>query len=146
MLWLMNDKGELLLARRADHKTQDPGLWGPSVTGKLEPGESYRDAAIREAHEELALTPGSYNIGFLLETDFNHPDGELRKFQIFIARINNATIRTLRTDTNEVAALRWLDIPSIRKLLLDTPGRTIVASAFVLWEQIFEALQSTSHS
>jgi isopentenyldiphosphate isomerase len=48
MLWLANEQGELLLARRAGHKKQDPGLWGPSVTGKVEPGENFERALVRK--------------------------------------------------------------------------------------------------
>lgn len=141
MLWLVNRKGELLLARRADHKAQDPGLWGPSVTGKLESGETFEQAVIREAQEELALDPRSFSPAFLLETDFAHPDGELRKFKIFTAQISDKTIQALRSDADEVAELQWLPIEKIKELLRSKPGETVVASAFVLWEHIFEALE-----
>jgi 8-oxo-dGTP pyrophosphatase MutT (NUDIX family) len=140
MLWLANEKGELLLARRADHKAQDPGLWGPSVTGKLEPEETFEEAVVREAEEELALSPNTYSPRYLFETDFQHPDGELRRFRIFTAKISDDTIATLKFDTNEVAELRWLQIEDIKALLNSKPGEKVVASAFVLWNQIFEAL------
>ena len=141
MLWLSNNKGELLLARRADHKVQDPGLWGPSVTGKLETGETFEDAVLREAYEELALNPESYIPKFLFETDFNHPDGELRKFKVFTATIDDEVIQTLKFDTTEVAEIKWMTIGDIKSLLLSNPGETVVASAFTLWSQIFEALE-----
>jgi isopentenyl-diphosphate delta-isomerase len=141
MLWLVNDKGELLLARRADHKAQDPGLWGPSVTGKLEVGETFEDAVVREAEEELALNPNSYTASCLFDTDFNHPDGELRKFRVFTAFIPDAMIQTLKFDTNEVAEIRWMSIDAIKELLNSKPGEMVVASAFVLWNRIFDALE-----
>lgn len=146
MLWLVNDKGELLLARRADHKAQDPGLWGPSVTGKLEADETFEAAVVREAEEELALGPNSYIPNYLFETDFHHPDGELRKFKVFTAALSDELIKTLRFDTNEVAEIKWLPINEIKRLLNSKPGETVVASAFVLWGQIFEALEKRESS
>ena len=141
MLWLRNDKGELLLARRADHKKQDPGLWGPSVTGKVEKGETFEEAAIREAEEELCLKPGTYTPIHLFPADFRHPDGELRKFEVSAATILDDIIQKLTFDTNEVAELKWLPLDEVKKLLTTKPGEVIVASAFVLWKKIFDALE-----
>jgi isopentenyl-diphosphate Delta-isomerase len=141
MLWLVNEQGQLLLARRADHKSQDPGLWGPSVTGKVEAGESFEQAAVREAEEELDLKPHAYKPDFLFATDFNHPDGETREFKVFIAEVPNTINDQLRIDLNEVAEIKWLSVNDIRKLLRGSPGDMIVASAFVLWDQILEALE-----
>lgn len=141
MLWLVNEKGELLLARRADHKSQDPGLWGPSVTGKLEAGETFEETVVREAEEELALSPRAYSPKYLFETAFDHPDGEQRIFKVFTATISDDVAKTLRFDTNEVAEIKWLSVAAIKELLQSKPGELVVASAFVLWDQIFEALE-----
>jgi isopentenyl-diphosphate delta-isomerase len=142
MLWLTNENGELLLARRADHKKQDPGLWGPSVTGKVEPGESFEVALVREADEELALKADAYTYKFLFETDFAHPDGETRQFKVYIANVPGSIIEQLTIDTNEVAEIKWMSVERIKELLKSKPGELVVASAFVLWNQIFEALEA----
>jgi isopentenyl-diphosphate delta-isomerase len=141
MLWLANEKGELLLARRADHKKQDPGLWGPGVTGKVEPGESFEEALVREADEELALRADTYTYRFLFETDFAHPDGETRQFKVYVANIEGSIKEQLSIDANEVAEIKWMSIESIKELLKSKPGELVVASAFVLWNQIFDALE-----
>lgn len=142
MLWLVNEQGELLLARRADHKRQDPGLWGPSVTGKVEPGENFEEAIVREAEEELALEAGTYSFKFLFETDFAHPDGETRQFKVYLTEVSNTIIDHLSIDTNEVAEIKWMSIPNIKELLKSKPGELVVTSAVVLWNQIFEALEN----
>ncbi len=141
MLWLANETGELLLARRADHKKQDPGLWGPSVTGKVEPGENFEEALVREADEELALKANTYTFEFLFETDFAHPDGETRQFKVYLANVHGSITEQLTIDTNEVAEIRWMSIADIKAILNSQPGELIVASAFVLWNQIFDALE-----
>jgi isopentenyldiphosphate isomerase len=141
MLWLINEDGELLLARRADHKKQDPGLWGPSVTGKAEPGETYEETVVREADEELALKADQYEPKFLFETDFDHPDGELRHFKVYAANVPKAIIGELMIDANEVAVIKWMPVPEIKKLLESKPGELVVASAFVLWDQIFDSIE-----
>ena len=48
-------RGRLLLQKRAAGKEIQPGKWDTSVGGHLESGESYPEAAVREAAEELGL-------------------------------------------------------------------------------------------
>lgn len=50
-----NDRGEVLLQRRADTGFLD-GHWDLSATGHLEYGESMQTCGVREAEEEVGLT------------------------------------------------------------------------------------------
>ncbi len=52
---VLDRSGRLLLQRRSPRKDIQPGRWDTSVGGHLEPGEGYREAAIREMEEELGL-------------------------------------------------------------------------------------------
>jgi 8-oxo-dGTP diphosphatase len=49
-------EGRVLLVRRAGHKARFPDCWD-LVGGHVEPGESAEAAMIREAKEEIGLTP-----------------------------------------------------------------------------------------
>ncbi|BCA79445.1 NUDIX domain-containing protein [Desulfuromonas sp. AOP6] len=53
---VFNPAGSLLLQKRARTKDIQPGKWDTSVGGHLDPGESYREAALREMKEELGIT------------------------------------------------------------------------------------------
>ena len=89
----------------------------------------------------MCLKPGTYTPIHLFPADFRHPDGELRKFEVFAATILDDIIQKLTFDTNEVAELKWLPLDEVKKLLTTKPGQVIVASAFVLWKKIFDALE-----
>ncbi len=52
---LMNDQRQLLLQKRSQTKEIQPGKWDTSVGGHLSPGETYRQAAVREMFEELGV-------------------------------------------------------------------------------------------
>lgn len=54
-LWIVNSKNQVLLAKRNIHKKNDPGKWGPAVTGTVEEGETYRENIIKETKKELGI-------------------------------------------------------------------------------------------
>jgi len=54
-LWIENSVGEVLLAQRAFSKKNDPGKWGPAVSGTVEKGETYDSNIVKEAREEIGL-------------------------------------------------------------------------------------------
>ena len=139
VLWIVSEDGELLLAQRAHHKAQDPGVWGTAAAGKLEPGESFDKALAREVREELALQPGDYTPHFLFEKTFAHPDGEPRTFGIYYTALPKAITTHIHIDPNEVAAAAWFSLPKIQELMRTTP-KALVPSANALWPEVFAAL------
>lgn len=52
---IFNSEGKLLIQKRSMKKDRWPGLWDISVSGDVISGETSRDAAIREAREELGI-------------------------------------------------------------------------------------------
>ncbi len=52
---VFNSAGQLLLQKRSAGKDIQPGKWDTSVGGHLDPGEDYRQAALREMREELGI-------------------------------------------------------------------------------------------
>src|SRR6185436_11339347 len=49
---VVNDEGRVLLQRRRDDK-ENGALWDKSVGGHVQKGETFDDALLREANEEL---------------------------------------------------------------------------------------------
>ena len=48
---VFNQKGQLFLQKRSQTKDTYPGYWTISASGHLKPGETYRQAALRELNE-----------------------------------------------------------------------------------------------
>jgi isopentenyldiphosphate isomerase len=69
-------RGRLLLQKRSAQKDVAPGKWDTSVGGHVNPGEDIRDAALREAKEELGVA--GVELRFLYRYLFsNHIESEL---------------------------------------------------------------------
>jgi isopentenyldiphosphate isomerase len=54
---VVSPEGRLLLQKRSLRKDTQPGKWDTSVGGHVGFGQSYEEAALREAEEELGLRP-----------------------------------------------------------------------------------------
>ena len=55
-VFVLNRGGDLWLQKRSARKDANPGLWDSSVSGHLDAGEDYREAAVRELAEETGIT------------------------------------------------------------------------------------------
>jgi isopentenyldiphosphate isomerase len=95
-------EGTLLLQKRSEHKDTQPGKWDTSVGGHVSFGQSYEEAALREAGEELGITLKSADLEFL----------HFLRFRSALESENTATYLCLhagpfRPDPDEVSALRF---------------------------------------
>ena len=54
-VYLFDDRGSLLVTRRARSKATFPGVWTNSACGHPAPGEPVEDAVLRRARDELGL-------------------------------------------------------------------------------------------
>lgn len=71
-VFLFDERGRLLIQRRALGKYHSPGVWSNSCCGHPYPGEAPFTAAARRTHEELGISPS-----LLAEAGtvrYNHPD------------------------------------------------------------------------
>ncbi|MFI9586309.1 isopentenyl-diphosphate Delta-isomerase [Streptomyces sp. NPDC052236] len=71
-VFLFDERGRLLLQRRASAKYHSPGVWSNTCCGHPYPGEAPFAAAARRTHEELGISPT-----LLAEAGtvrYNHPD------------------------------------------------------------------------
>jgi 8-oxo-dGTP pyrophosphatase MutT (NUDIX family) len=98
--------GELIVARRADHKQIDPGLWDNLVGGMVPAGESEEQALAREALEEAGLDLGAVAVarGGRVQVTRQVPEG----FQSEIVQVFDGVVADnaeLRNQDGEVAAI-----------------------------------------
>ncbi|MCD6398435.1 MAG: NUDIX domain-containing protein [Candidatus Aenigmarchaeota archaeon] len=115
-LWIKNSRGDILLAKRALTKKNDPGKWGPSVAGTVGNGESYEENIVREAEEELGLKGIKPVKGPKVRTYGKH------NFfcQWFILTIDKK-ISEFRIQKEEVDRVKWFSKEELIKMLESNP-------------------------
>jgi Isopentenyldiphosphate isomerase len=104
-LWVVNSKGEMLIAQRSWNKDSNPGKWGAAVSGTVEVGETYLENIMKETVEEIGLEGVEFE--------------ELCKAKKVVPRKLFATWYIARCDwpiekfvkqDEEVEAIKWIEI------------------------------------
>jgi 8-oxo-dGTP pyrophosphatase MutT (NUDIX family) len=106
--------GRLYVARRADDKPIDPGLWDNLVGGMVAAGESELDALAREAKEEAGLDLAllaPVRGGFVRERRPVRKGYMVESVQVFDAVL--APGCAPRNEDGEVAAIELREIPEV---------------------------------
>jgi isopentenyl-diphosphate delta-isomerase len=108
-LWIANEKGELLIQKRAASKSIGSNLW--SITGgRVQAGESSAMACLREVREEIGLVLSEETISFLYRSV-----GPNILFDDYVCivdfPIENAILRP-----SEVSEVKWAVIDEIKAL------------------------------
>lgn len=97
---VFNRQGELLLQKRSARKDIQPGKWDTSVGGHLDPGENYRQAAVREMTEELGVS--GVPLTFLYTSKMRNAI-ESENIETYLARYDGA----IRFEPREIDAVRF---------------------------------------
>ncbi|OIO80240.1 hypothetical protein AUJ84_04315 [Candidatus Pacearchaeota archaeon CG1_02_32_132] len=103
-LWVLNNKKEILLARRALSKKQNPGKWGPAVAGTIEEGETYESNIVKEAEEELGLKNINPKKGFK-----ELVLGQYKHFTQWFILKKDIDLDKLKINKDEVAQVGWFN-------------------------------------
>ena len=121
-LWLVNSKGQTLLAKRAAVKDKDPGKWGPAVAGTINEGETYDDNIYKEATEEIGLEGEEFTKG--LKIHVTYPRNYFCKW--YFVKLDRDT-DSLTMQADEVDALEWVDIEQMKQELRSKPDKYVPA-------------------
>lgn len=105
-----------LLVRRAN--PPDAGRWG-FPGGKIETGESIRDAAVRELHEETGLMARAGRVFTGVDVLDHDPEGTLRQHFVLIGVLCHGAQGTLNAGGDALEA-RWFDLDELETATLAT--------------------------
>lgn len=112
LLWVENDRGEVLLVRRAHTKKTFPGLWSYAVTGAVSHPESYDEAIVREMEEELGIKGFKPEALIKMNRDFAQGKCVGQFYKLVIPNDYE-----LIPDKEEVAEIKWVSKNELPELI-----------------------------
>jgi isopentenyl-diphosphate delta-isomerase len=130
-LWITNSKGDILLAQRALSKKNDPGRWGPAVTGTVDEGETYETNIVKEAEEELGLKNIQPQKGPKVRVAHSHNFFD----QWFLLTVDQP-IEYFKAEPKEVMAIKWFTPEEFEKETTEHPEQFL--KSMPQWKKLFK--------
>ncbi len=109
-VFVLNDRGEVLLQRRSANKKYYPNTWA-LCTGHVEKGESSREAAVREIKEELGISVCFSELYSFYDGKFDSSD-----VCFFYIKSNLADVDFV-IQKEEVSEVKWFSIDKILDMI-----------------------------
>lgn len=110
-VFILNDKGELMLQQRALHKYHSPGLWTNTCCSHQRDGESNINAGKRRLQEEMGfVTDLAEAVSFIYKAPFDNGLTEHEYDHVMIGTYNDAP----EINPDEVADWKWMDVQAVK--------------------------------
>lgn len=111
-IWIVNDKGQILVQKRAATKKKSPNKYDMPSAGHVLAGETLLHACVRETEEELGLKCKESDFIFLKEW-INQKGWEFAEIYLLKTK---AKISDMKLQKEEVAEVKYLDYDEFVKL------------------------------
>lgn len=110
---IFNSKGQMLIQQRQPFKEGWPNMWDVSVGGSVVAGESSREAAEREAAEELGLRISLEGVRPAITISFKEG------FDDNYVVVRDVKDEEITLQPEEVQAYKWVDEAEILQMIED---------------------------
>ncbi len=110
-VFVLNDKGELMLQQRAAQKYHSPLLWTNTCCSHQRDGETNIQAATRRLDEEMGFTtPLSELFHFIYKAPFDNGLTEHELDHVLIGKYENEP----QINTEEVESWKWMKVDDVK--------------------------------
>ena len=116
VVFIINDKGEMLLQKRSANKKYNPNKWAP-LSGGVVAGESLIAATKRELKEELGILVHDYDLHVLEE------NANLTRIYYMKCNYNPKDFTIQKEELSEV---KWFDIDDVIKMIMKHDDSIII--------------------
>ncbi|MEM6721964.1 MAG: isopentenyl-diphosphate Delta-isomerase [Bacteroidota bacterium] len=117
-VFILNDKGELMLQQRALHKYHSPGLWTNTCCSHQREGESNIGAGKRRLQEEMGfVTELTEAVSFIYKAAFDNGLTEHEYDHVMIGTYNGEPV----INPDEVASWKWMEVQAVKDDIAANP-------------------------
>ena len=118
-VFVLNNKNELMLQRRALHKYHSPGLWTNTCCSHQREGETTLNAAVRRLQEEMGfVTDVEEKFSFIYKAEFDNGLTEHEFDHVLVGKYEAEPL----INKDEVAEWKWMDVNDVEKDIKDNPA------------------------
>jgi isopentenyl-diphosphate delta-isomerase len=118
-IFMVDDRGRILLQKRNPHKYHSGGLWANSCCGHPRPGERTVTAARRRLDEELGVgDPLRFGFFARYQAELDHGMRENEFVYVYFGRLKSQT----RPAAAEIADLEFVSLRELSRRIKQKPG------------------------
>ena len=137
-VFILNDKGEIMLQQRAANKYHSPNLWTNTCCSHPREGETTIEAGKRRLQEEMGfVTELSEVLSFIYKAPFDNGLTEHEYDHVLIGYSDAQP----QINPEEVASWKWLSLEAIKEDILQAPER-YTAWFKIIFEEFYHHLLS----
>lgn len=117
VVFIINNKNQVLLQKRSPNKKLWPNMWDITAGGHVNSGEFGFQAVIRECKEELGIELTKTDITFIgATTSINIKEDIINKhFNEYYIAIKEPDLNEINLQEDEVSEVKWIDKDEIIK-------------------------------
>ncbi len=137
-VFVLNDKGELMIQRRALSKYHSGGLWTNTCCSHPRKGETPEEAAHRRMQEEMGFDcPISKTLEFTYKAELDKGMTEHEYDHLFIGQFNGEP----KLNPDEAMDWRWVNVAVLEKDIQVHPEK-YTAWFKIIYQQFLQALKT----
>ena len=137
-VFVLNDKGEVMLQQRAAHKYHSPTLWTNTCCSHQRAGETTIAAGKRRLQEEMGFTTELTDVlTFIYKAPFDNGLTEHEYDHVLVGYSDAQP----QINPEEVASWKWLSLEAIKEDILQAPER-YTAWFKIIFEEFYHHLLS----
>lgn len=107
-VWLVNKAGQLMVSKRSESVSGNPGKWQTYFGGHVPAGMSHRETATKELREEVGLDIVPDNLQLIDKGQFSNED-HLHFYESY-AYLYDGTPADLNFNDGEISEVKWMDM------------------------------------
>ena len=112
-VFLINEKKEVLLQKRAATKKMNPNMWG-SCAGHVDSGEGIEETALRELEEEIGIKFSIDDLHVLEEMQVTKKEINSHLTRVYYIYYNG---NDFKIQTEELSEVKWFNIDDIINMI-----------------------------
>lgn len=137
-VFLMNDKGEIMLQQRAAHKYHSPLLWTNTCCSHQREGESNVEAGNRRLFEEMGVKADLKDLfHFIYKAPFDNGLTEHELDHVLFGYFNDAP----QINPEEVADWKWMKLEDV-KVDMEKQPELYTVWFKIIFDEFYEYLES----
>lgn len=137
-VFILNQKGELMLQQRAHHKYHSPGLWTNTCCSHQREGEQNIDAGMRRLDEEMGFSVTLEELfSFIYKAPFDNGLTEHELDHVMLGHYEEVP----QINTEEVAEWKWMSLIDIEADIAINPDEYTVWFK-IIFERFFNHIKA----